>query len=82
MFTIQKWLPSGRAAEELGLSKTTLRRYADAGVLAEGVHYRRGLTDKSPFRWDVVAVVKALEKNRVLPARPVAASLEEGPTDD
>jgi hypothetical protein len=78
MLTIQKWLPSGRAAEELGLSKTTLRRYADAGVLAEGTHYRRGLTDKSPFRWDVVAVAKALERNRNLPARPATEEASDG----
>lgn len=78
MLTIEKWLPSGRAAEELGLSKTTLRRYADAGVLAEGTHYRRGLTHTSPFRWEVVAIAAALRHHQTLPARPAT---EEATTD-
>lgn len=78
MLKIQKRLPSGRAADELGLSKSTLRRYCDSGILAEGTHFRRGVTDKSPWRWDVVAISRTLERLASRPPRLAAAATLEG----
>lgn len=69
-----QWLPSAKAAERLGLSKTSLRRYADAGILVEGEHYRRGLFPRSPWRWEVVGVADALEKHAARPSRPEEVS--------
>jgi hypothetical protein len=65
-----RWLPSGRAAEALGVGKTTLRRYAQQGLLAEGEHYRRGLTPTSPWRWEVTGINQLMEKLTTLPIRP------------
>jgi hypothetical protein len=77
-----RWLPSGRAAECLGIGKSTLRRYADQGLLTAGTHFQRGLTPKSPWRWEVTAIAGTLERLASLPSRPAAvAALNEGPTD-
>lgn len=65
-----RWLPSGRAAETLGLSKSTLRRYAERGLLAEGQHFQRGLLPTSPWRWEVTGIAQQLEQRTTLPARP------------
>lgn len=64
-----RWLPSGKAAEFLGISKTSLRRYAAMGVLAEGTHYLRGLTERSPWRWEVTAVSERIMELTTLPVR-------------
>jgi hypothetical protein len=74
-----RWLPSGRAAECLGVGKSSLRRWAEQGLLAPGTHYQRGLTPKSPWRWEVNGIASVLERLATLPARP--ATLEEGQAD-
>lgn len=47
------WVPTPVAAVLLGLSGTTLRRYARGGFLQEGEHYRFGVTTRSPWQWHV-----------------------------
>ena len=67
-----RWLPSSRAAEALGVSKFTLKRYADAGVLTEGTHYRRGLFPRSPWTFEVQAIHDLLTARARPPERPDA----------
>ena len=64
------WLPTGRALVAIGLSRTTLHRWKREGVLEEGLHYRRGLTPRSPIRWNTVAIELAISAMRELPGRP------------
>ena len=77
----ERWLPSAKAAEALGISKVTLRRWAEFGLLAEGQHYRKGLHPTSPWVWEVTSIVKVVEEQRRLLSRPVAAALDEGQPD-
>lgn len=41
------------AAAALGVSAASLKRWAAAGLLHEGVHFWRGVYSNSPWRWDV-----------------------------
>ena len=54
------WAPTGTAAQRLGLSADTLRRYTRIGVFQPGEHYRPGLHANSPWAWDVDACGAAL----------------------
>ena len=54
------WAPTGTAAQRLGLSGDTLRRYARIGVFHAGEHYRPGLNTNSPWVWNVDACAYAL----------------------
>lgn len=57
----ERWLPTGQAAQFLGVSPRTLKRYADIHVfLIEGQHWRRGPLCNSPRLWDVDACIAAL----------------------
>jgi hypothetical protein len=48
------WLSTPAAALSLGLSPSTLKRYADRDqILIEGSHWRSGLYRNSPRVWDV-----------------------------
>jgi hypothetical protein len=67
-----RWLASGKAAEALGISKTSLRRLASEGVLQEGTHFVKGRTAVSPWRWDVTSVANTLTRLTALPPRPCA----------
>jgi len=68
--TISKWLQTGKAASELGVSPSTLRRHVSRGVLKEGRHYRTpGLYGNSPWLWDVVGIDALLRERRSLPDR-------------
>jgi len=64
------WLPTGRALSAIGLSRTTLHRWRAEGLLVEGRHYRRGLTPRSPIRWNTAAIEQAIAERRDLPERP------------
>jgi hypothetical protein len=77
----EKWLPGLRAAQELGVSKTSLKRWADQGILSEGKHFARGPHPTSPTRWEVVGIAAAIAKQQARPPRPAAAATEEGQTD-
>jgi hypothetical protein len=66
-----EWIPTGRAVAQLGIGRRTLFRWIGAGHLIEGQHYRRGLSPKSPVRWDVPAVEHQIERLRSLPDPPV-----------
>lgn len=37
----EQWVSSTKAAEHLGISPRTLKRWRDAGKLIPGVHFRR-----------------------------------------
>lgn len=54
----------------LGVSTRTLHRWISEGILIEGLHFRRGLTATSPFRWDTEAAEKAIRDFRQLPVKP------------
>lgn len=69
-------MPSGVASKRLGISRSTLSRWVAQGLLEAGTHYRDGLTDRSPRRWDLEAVEARIEQLRTLPARPAAADEE------
>ena len=53
--TKAKWLPTSRAAEELGVSIYTLKRQRDCigGCLVLGDDYRNGLTASAPCVFNV-----------------------------
>jgi hypothetical protein len=41
MTTTEQWVSASKAAEHLGVSTRTLKRWRDAGKLIPGIHYRR-----------------------------------------
>ena len=47
-----------------------MHRWKREGILEEGLHYRRGLTPRSPIRWNTVAIELAITAMRDLPDRP------------
>lgn len=56
-----RWLPTGQAAQSLGVSMRTLKRYADTNhLLIEGKHWRFGPLANSPRQWNVDACTNAL----------------------
>ena len=68
------WLATGRALDATGLSRTTLHRWKTDGLLIEGQHYRRGLTPRSPVRWNPVAIEQTIAEMRAVPDRPECQS--------
>ena len=70
---VREWLPTGQALAALGLSRNTLHRWKRLDLLKEGIHYRRGLTPRSPIRWNPAAIEQAIADRRKLPARPMEA---------
>ena len=58
---VRYWLNTGVAAQQLGVSAYTLRRWRhDPRLnLKEGIHYRPGVYNNSPTTWDVEAVRQA-----------------------
>jgi predicted DNA-binding transcriptional regulator AlpA len=66
------WVSTGRAIEASGLSRRTLWRWINEGILVEGTHYRHGLTGKSPMRWNPKAIEARIQSFRQLPSRPLA----------
>ena len=56
-----RWLPSGQAAQALGVSVKSLKRYADIHeFLIEGTHWQHGPLCNSPRLWNVEACRKAM----------------------
>ena len=68
-----EWLPTGKAVRATGLSRNTLHRWKSEGLLQEGRHYRPGLTERSPIRWNPEAIEQAITDRRKLPDRPMEA---------
>lgn len=61
--THQLWLPTGLAANTLGVSGITLKRYADRdGFLIEDKHWRRGPHPNSPRVWEINACRAAITR--------------------
>jgi hypothetical protein len=56
------WLPTARATRELNLSGDTLRRYARAGALVKGEHYRPGVHRQSGWSWELNGCREQLER--------------------
>ena len=50
------WLPTKKAVNALGICRRTLHRWVEAGHLLIGEHYLKGLTPRSPLRWNVRAI--------------------------
>ena len=49
-----EWLPTAQAAQLLGISHCTLKRYAKRdGLLQEGIHFRRGPHTNTALLWNV-----------------------------
>ena len=69
-------VPTGVASARLGISRSTLSRWVAQGLFQAGTHYRDGLTDRSPRRWDLEAVEARIEQLRTLPSRPLVAGQE------
>lgn len=61
--TSPDWLPTGQAAQQLGVSACTLKRYAKRdGILEEGTHFRHGVHANSPKVWHVKRCFQALSR--------------------
>lgn len=61
---------TSKACELIGVSRRTLHRWISEGILEEDQHFWRGLTSKSPHRWDVKSVEVRIRALRALPAKP------------
>ena len=64
------WLPTSKAVAKLGLCRRTLHRWIGAGHLLADEHFRKGLTPRSPLRWNVRAIEARIKHLRSLPHRP------------
>jgi len=64
------WVSTGQATTSMGLSRRTLWRWINEGILVEELHFRRGRTAKSPMRWNPKAVEARIRDYRSLPTRP------------
>jgi hypothetical protein len=81
--TTDQWFPSTEAAEALGVSVRTLKRYGNphTGFLLPEVHWIAGAYANSPTRWDVAACravlhhrgIKARQEMRIEQRLPVLA---------
>ena len=58
------WVSTDEAARELQMHPNTLRRLRDSdqGLLPD-VHYRRGIYQNSPVKWNVAAVRELIVRN-------------------
>lgn len=69
-----RWLPTGQAARELGISPDSLKRYADRDeVLVLGEHWRHGVHSNSPRVWNLPLCRQALNHRGRLQRRQHAA---------
>ena len=61
------WLPTSRAAMQLGCSPEHLKRQRDTkgGFLEAGTHYSLGASVTAPITWDVQAVREAFHRRGV-----------------
>ena len=57
-------MPTGRAKLALGVSARTLHRWIDIGLAKEGEHFLRGMTTRSPHRWDIDAMERLMAEYR------------------
>ena len=59
----ETWLLTREAARALGISKWSLRRYANAetGFLLEGKHFKKGRYRTSKTAWHMELVKEAME---------------------
>jgi hypothetical protein len=56
-----EWLPTAQAAQHLGISSCTLKRYAKRdAILQEGTHYHRGPHRNTSLLWHVPSCFDAL----------------------
>ncbi|QPN61965.1 helix-turn-helix domain-containing protein [Synechococcus sp. CBW1004] len=59
--TLSDWLPTPQAAQLLGISHSTLKRYASRDrLLEEGTHFRRGPHANTPLLWHVPRCFQAI----------------------
>ena len=61
------WLPTSRAAMQLGCSPEHLKRQRDSkgGFLEAGTHYSLGMSVTAPITWNVEAVREAFHRRGV-----------------
>jgi hypothetical protein len=65
-----EWLPTTKAARQLGISSCTLKRYFRRdGLLQEGIHLKRGTCSNQSLQWHVRRCREALRNARINPAR-------------
>ena len=71
----QSWLPTKAAADALGISSDTLKRYRETagGFLEGGKHYNLGPTLNSPITWSVEAIRQAFHARGMRARRELAA---------
>jgi hypothetical protein len=65
------WLKTREATERLCVSKTTLIRMTDQGLLDYGRHWRKGHGEKGHLAWNVTEI------ERVLNSRPQTTTTPE-----
>ena len=71
--TETRWLPTGQAARELGISPDSLKRYVDRDeVLVLGEHWRHGVHSNSPRVWNLPLCLQALNRRGRLQRRQPA----------
>lgn len=68
--TFDQLVKTKKACEMIGVSRRTLHRWISEGILEEGHHFMRGLTSRSPLRWNVKSVETRIRAFRTLPAYP------------
>jgi hypothetical protein len=58
------WLKTREAEERLQVSKTTLIRMTDQGVLDYGVHWRKGFGTKGHLAWNIPEIERVLNARK------------------
>ncbi len=70
---LSPWLPTGKAAQALGCSPDSLKRYADRDeFLINGQHWRRGPHKNTPRVWNIEACKKEIQRQGRLRNRKLA----------
>jgi len=79
-----RWLPTGQAARELGISPDSLKRYADRDeVLVLGEHWRHGVHSNSPRVWNLPLCLQALNhRGRLQRQQPAPSAIAADPGSD
>ena len=79
-----RWLPTGQAARELGISPDSLKRYADRDeVLLLGEHWRHGVHRNSPRVWNLPLCLQALNRRgRLKRQQPAPLTIAADPGSD
>ena len=65
---------TSKACEMIGVSRRTLHRWINEGILEEEHHFWRGLTRRSPLRWNVKSIETRIRAFRSLPIKPTQGS--------